>query len=303
MKENESKEIIQLIKDLSREAPGALLSSKERSRFIRDLTNILTRLRSNQYKISSFTRSALMVKEREEDFFTELDFYCSLGRSWRKALESFNIKKTKSILDLCPGANPKIEIALAQMGYQHNLTLADSSNEALLRSASFIKLFDPRFKLNLKKQELWKISGKFDLIVGNHIFDDILLSDHCARNGQDLNQAYSNEERLKRTWQNLAQEQESCSIKLASKLAKKINALLTEKGAVILTHYPSYVERSLKMTEAGNKIARFIECFLSELLFHEPYEFKFISTSKIKLNSSSRLKKSDFIILQKVSPK
>lgn len=224
-------------------------SSLEEGRFSRDLNRVWSRLKHGEYKDCDFTGNTFNIPDRLAEFYTYLTGYLSNGKTWEKIfLDLFSDIKPLKIINLCAGWSPKVEMGLWYCGYNGSITVVDSSHEALERHKTFIEIFNPKFTFDYICDDLWKVTEKsFDICIGNHIIDDLLLNLAASEKICDSSEYYSNEERMNECWKAIFEVRNELKSQLVQKLSNHLPSLVKDGGLILLTHYKSNIERIMEI--------------------------------------------------------
>jgi hypothetical protein len=220
----------------------------ELSRFCADLEHNLVRLRKREYKKSSFLPNRFNVPDRADEFFVELNFHCWVGCTWARIFSNIKLENVSSVLDLCPGASPKVELGLYYSDFDGQVTAINKDHRASSRLLKFTELFKPKFKLKIHKLEFFSMRQQAaDLVVGNHILDDLALDYYSQLAGIARGQVYEKEQNLKKIWQFILADQETSLNFLGIKVATVLSKIVKPGGRLLLSQYPSYLERILEL--------------------------------------------------------
>ncbi|MCB0328044.1 MAG: hypothetical protein KDD70_00230 [Bdellovibrionales bacterium] len=231
------------------------LSPLEEDRLLRELINVDRRLRTRDYTIHSHNTGTFNLVERNRDFFTELQFHSSMGRTWEKVLDGVQLSSHRAILDLCPGYFPKIELALLYKNYRGEVRAINKDGEALEQMNQFLKMFNAPFTFSYTVSDLLDASDKFEpasLLLGNHIIDDIYIDFFGRELGFSSTELYSDQDLLERFWRCILKESTLRRGAVVSYLVEALGALTAERAEVVLVQYPSYIERQLGIQEVSD---------------------------------------------------
>ena len=226
-----------------------LYTSQERVRAGREISVVRERLEKREYSRCSYVTNKLNIPERMEDFFSEIIFYAGVGRTWEKIFSALNIARVGTALDLCPGLGPKVEIGLMYAGFEGQITVVDKDAKALRRLQEFLSIFNPPFQIKPRESDLFSVRGKYNLVVGNHILDDLILNEACSRFSISLSDVYESEPLLRETWTRAISERTSIESAMLPRIADFLTRVCGADGRVVISQYPSYVERMLELKD------------------------------------------------------
>jgi hypothetical protein len=198
-----------------------------------------------------------------------LDYYQYCVETWQEILARVDFSSIHTILDLCPGWAPKIELALLSTTFKGTVYAVDLNREHL---SIFHKLIDPfikSFAVKTLERDILKINTmkenyRADLIIGNHVLDDILIMGYCESENVPYAEMLTNPAINNNTWEYLARKTHLTQ-KITSKLTSFIDCTLSDGGTLLLSQYPSYPEK-LAHNFKSQQILRHMEKQLSENL-------------------------------------
>ena len=225
---------------------------EEYKNFFKDIARSWRRLKTHQYAISSFNTNMLNIPSRTADFFTELDFYRMIGKAWEQLFSGEVIAKAKKVTEFCPGYYAKVGLGLHYAGFTGILTAVDADKKSLDRMVRMLKLFDVSFQTNAAVADIYHSENessnvpRADVVVGNHIFDDLLLWEICSLKKVNLNIAYRDETMMRKLWNDISDVQSEIIPGVAKKFFLMLEKYVDANGKAVFLHYESYFERSLK---------------------------------------------------------
>jgi hypothetical protein len=290
---NQLKELAKSIKQLQSKVSTLNLSRIETERLNQEILLIEKRLCAREYKKSSFNTNVLNIPDRVKELSDDLVFLTSIGKIWAEIFLLLPNKKY-SILDIGPGYFPKIELGLYYNNFRGTVTLLDNNNSALIGADSFLKFFNIKFQTKKFKKDIWsKHSVKYDLIVANHLIDDLLLSQFCTKNKIPIKHLYTKEESFVNAWKQIVYDKK-LSAELINRFSAQLNQLTKNSGYIILLDYPSHSHKSLKLHFIFSLVKEFKNNLFSKL---KPLGFKamklppkfVLASGNLKLNKSSLL--------------
>jgi hypothetical protein len=246
-----------MIIDLFIEKINAFLSQNkltkiEEKRLLNNLDVIYDRLRKGEYKKTSFSKNKFDVPNRAKEIYTDLQFYSLLGKTWAQLLEPLEINKFTKIVDLCPGYTPKIELALFYLGYKGEVIVLDNDVESVTELKKFMALFNPQFAITERIVNLFNPSKeKYQLVLANHVIDDLVLSHFSQKKGVSLKNIYEKEGALIDLWKYILSNKESHLNEIIPRIASVFDQLIEKNGLLCMSHYKSYMEKILDMDDAA----------------------------------------------------
>jgi|WetSurMetagenome_2_1015567.scaffolds.fasta_scaffold15442_2 hypothetical protein len=227
------------------------LTKIEEKRLLGNLSAVYNRLIKHDYQKYGYSENKFDVPDRVSEIFTELEFYCLIGKTWLKILSALNIKDKPQIVDLCPGFVPKIELGLFYLQYKGKVVAIDKDSRALSSHIKFMELFGPEFKISKKIINLFgRFKENYDVILANHLIDDLVLCYFSKKMKMKLSDIYAKEGNVKKIWEHVLENKKN-NLEVMTKIIVKIfDQLSGSKGLICMTYYKSYLDKILDMDDA-----------------------------------------------------
>jgi hypothetical protein len=234
------------------DAIGSLLlnvSEGERENVLRDLGAVRDRLRAGEYARTDFlARNRFDILRRTREFMSYMNGWARHAETWAAILGELPFDRIARVEDVCPGWAPKIEIALAQIGFGGALILVDRDVEAAERLREFMRVFRPRYRIAIHDEDFFAPSNvpldrRADLVIANHAIDDLLI-DRLAPNATKV---YEDEAAICEAFRAIDSARQSALEEIAPRIAALLGARVREGGYLALAQYPSYVESVLDL--------------------------------------------------------
>ena len=243
------------------------LSPTEKNNLYKDLDNMLIRLNSNAYTESDYIeRNPFDMPRRIRDFFYCFERYHDHALAWEDVLKNVNLTNINNILDLCPGNGPKAAIALHYLNYSGTLHHLDKDEAASNVLLTFIKMFRSHFTLKYLNQDFFEYSGlKVDLLIANHVIDDLLLDRYCKTTGVLLDHIYESNESFLDSVKKIMNEPDFARTEYTEYIAQTLSKYLIPGGTAIFCHYSGLVEESLKIQYWADYCKMMLEEVLEKL--------------------------------------
>ncbi|RYE90768.1 MAG: hypothetical protein EOO75_09705, partial [Myxococcales bacterium] len=227
------------------------LSDREARRLTRDLERVELRLRQGDYERSPFEDNVLNLPDRTHQTTVEVEFMAAVGRSWARLLAPLGLAQAHRAVDLGPGWAPKVELGLYHGGFRGHAVLVNQDAAALATLLRFLTLLKLEFTLETAPADLFTWAGPAgDLVLGNHLLDDLVLDQHCRREGVDPASLYARESSFREAWASILGRPAHESRELAARLADAVARLTLPGGHAAFVQYPSYAERQLGLDGA-----------------------------------------------------
>lgn len=241
-------ELVTTVRSLG--ARGAQMSHEHATILAGQLQAILTRAGANEYEVTDFL--ARLPDDhprrlREAGVYTK--GWLRHGRTWAHLLRGLAIDNFTTAIDLCPGWAPKVELGLLLRRWRGHLTLLDRDLIAINRLRAFLETFFPPFSVTNLADDLYTTAIKADLVLANHVVDDLLLDAFTPAQGV----AYEDERALQAAHERLFKDRERALEELTPRISAALLSILNGRGAMVLVQYPSYVE-SLLPLERGSTV-------------------------------------------------
>jgi hypothetical protein len=223
------------------------LSLIAKRRLDRDIFAICERLAKDEYETSGIVENVFDIPDKANQFYKHLDTYFRIGSSWSQVLSNFPLNNYKKILDICPGYSPKVEIALLYANFQGEVFIMDKNREAINLLLDIMKIFRPKYRLTPMVQNLFTTNNNYHFVLGNHIFDDLVLSYFCNKFNLKLDDLYAKEKILLSTWQEILNNKDDNINEICNELSTALKNIVAKDGYLCLSYYQSYIEIMLSM--------------------------------------------------------
>jgi len=227
------------------------LSELSARRLTRDLERVELRVRNGEYEKSPFEDNVLNLPDRTHQVTVEAEFMAAVGRSWTRLLAPLGLAAATRVIDLGPGWAPKVELALYYGKFTGQAVLINQDAEAMATLRRFLSIFDLPFSLESVCEDLFSWQGEAgDLVLGNHLLDDLVIDEYCREAGVDPGGLYARESAFRGAWEAILRRPSGQSEALAERLAAVVARLTRPGGHAVFVQYPSYAERTLGLTDA-----------------------------------------------------
>jgi len=175
------------------------LNSTEQLNLYYDLLAMNERIEKGSYKETDFiNRNTYNVAQRTKEFFIYLNSYYQIAKTWESILCTFPLSTYQKITHLCPGWAPKVEMAFCFLNYSGTINIIEANNDAAKHLIESIKLFSPKFAIKNSSTDFYSPNlGKSDLVIANHIIDDLLIDEYLKQNQKQSIEIYESEDRFK----------------------------------------------------------------------------------------------------------
>lgn len=274
------------------------LSKLEKEGLFYDLNTVYEKLKKKEYKKGFYSFNKFNFAARTQELISELTFYAQIGRDWGKVFDSLNINKFKSVVDLCPGSIPKIELGLFYSKYSGKVLLLDKNEKSLKKLESFMLLFNYNFTIRKKITNLFQSKiGSYEFVCANHVIDDLVLYYFCNKKKVSFDDLYENEEKMIKFWSTILLEKSSHKQEVAKSTAKILKGIVKSKGYICITHYKSYAEKLLSLDDASNFNRQVFTQVKAELIKYGFTDQKEIIDTAFK-DGAEFLKPQNFLLLK-----
>lgn len=187
------------------------------------------------------------------------DYYQYCVETWIEIFRQLDFKNIHTIIDLCMGWSPKIELALLQTKFEGTLYVVDKSKENLLLFSHLIEPFEKKYKIAHKTLDICNANASVlqgDLLIGNHVIDDIFLDRYITKNGLTHLNLYESPGTQKKTWDSIIVD-ELFIQETHNAFLHFILSSVREKGCVILAQYPGYEEKLYDLSQ-GYRFTKYL---------------------------------------------
>jgi hypothetical protein len=180
-----------------------------------------------------------------------LDYYLHCAETWTAILTALNIQSMHTIYDLCSGWSVKVELALLKTNFNGTVYCVDESSKALSVHKRYMHLFKPSYKIHYDIFDILSDNTKRisvshpDLIIGNHIIDDLLLYNYCMGHNTDQFSVFSKPDSLQTIWKEILEDSHNVN-RTIERLVRFLVAHCDEDTMLALTHYTGYQDRLWK---------------------------------------------------------
>ncbi len=229
------------------------LSIDAKQRLQYDLDTILTRLQKGEYETSGIVENTFDIPGKTEQFYAHLLTFYKIGRSWEAIFKFLQLSNQKLIVDLCPGSAPKVELGLYYAGYSGRVKLFDIDKSALKTLIKFVNLFKINFKLEPNKFDFFRSTTQtYSLVIGNHIFDDLILSYFCTKLKINPGEIYKKESVLFSVWTEILKNEKENKTEITNLFTDRFIAIVKKRGMLLLSNYPGYAEKMFNLNKEFN---------------------------------------------------
>ena len=226
------------------------ISDREVDNLHSDLVAMQQRLASGDYMQTDYlNRNVHDVYRRTMEFFFYFESYHRLARTWQQVLELLDIHSTQSILDICPGWAPKIEMALVYLGYKNRVHILDQDKSVMRICENFLNFFNPQFKVFCHPKNFFEHEEqRTELVIANHVLDDLLLERYSHFSGQTLSEIYRSEASFVEVTAKIPDWQKTHWPEVVKEIADALSRFVCSGGLLILSQYPSLSDQNLTQT-------------------------------------------------------
>jgi hypothetical protein len=223
----------------------------------RDLSVLAARLESGAYKESDFAaRNVYDVPRRTREFLRYFAGWNAQAARWG-ALLAPHISGVREVIDLCPGWAPKIELALARLRFGGRVRMIDKDENAMRELLSFFALLDAPLRAEAIRADVFDTppASEAELVVANHVVDDVLLDRWAPKMGLDKARIYEEEAALAEAWERILERRSEIEEELPRELAEALSRHVLRGGVLIVSHYPSNIEQLIGTAEITETFA------------------------------------------------
>ncbi|MGH3828956.1 MAG: hypothetical protein ACRDRS_00670 [Pseudonocardiaceae bacterium] len=173
-----------------------------------------------------------------------------LGLLWARVLRQQEIRLDGRVVELGPGFSAKIGHGLAEVGFHGEVVLVEPNGDARRSAAGKYRRLLPQAHVRTRPRLLRHagepVRDRVDLVVANHVLDDLFLSAHLSfrdsdqlfaemRPGRDCSDVFL------RTWRRILGDSASVDRVIADVVDDLVRHLTaTAPGCFIMNQYPSW---------------------------------------------------------------
>ena len=245
---------------------------------------------SEHYNIS-------MASKPQPDYKLAYDSYL-----WKIAIQNANcVGLNGNILELLPGTSLTIPVALESLKFGGLLERIDCGQPIPLGNRF-------HFLVNWIQSDIFKKSDyriPYDIIVGNHIIDDLIYYLHSSNISPDVefynDVNYTNPYLSKKKWENISSgENLDHYVSLITNLLLKLVNNLKRNSALILRHYPStFAMRNGDIRSINVQMQTFFKVAIALRESNDTFS-QFMDLSKVPVAPGSKYPNS-FLMLKKMN--
>lgn len=227
------------------------LSDIELTNLKTDLNAWLLRVKNHQYQYTTFLDyNVFDFPRRNQEFLQYTQRWLDQANAWKEIITKLNVPPTGTIIDLLPGSLPKIELALNQLRFQGTIHAIDLDPQALKALDTHLSLISPLSFIYVPHHtNLYQISNiKADLIIANHIIDDLLLYEFSESVSQPLSKIYDSEKAFLEAISHITKNPPHPD-DLSQKISTQLFKLSSSNCIIALNNYKGIIETGYQLDE------------------------------------------------------
>lgn len=213
--------------------------------------------------------------------------------------EALQLNQYASVCEILPGWGPKVAIPLTQIDYRWKLILLDKQMSFLDELEDSLQIFYPKFEIEKRAESIMDHMDFFtDVIIWNHVIDDLLLDEYCVQQGINVDDLYNDGKKFVSTREELWKTSTIAST-IAIALIEKFDFMINPGGCLILAQYAWETEKNFGLDISIQMCADVVEMikkWLERRGFVEDVEVKNEAYSKLK---TWFFPKEDLLVLRK----
>jgi len=170
-------------------------------------------------------------------------YYLPVATTWQYLLAS-HLSDQQSIAEWGSGWSPKIVMALERIHYHGSFVAVDQSQDALNYFSAFVQTLNLGLKVEtLCASFLTSIDDTYDVVILNHVFDDLLLWAYHDKAFLSYDTIYSKHDAVEKTWLEIEKHKHHHFQSLGRLLFEAFLTHTRPGGLVFLSQYASYQEK------------------------------------------------------------
>jgi hypothetical protein len=217
-----------------------------------DLSAVVRRLESGAYEESDYAeRNVFDVARRTREFLHYFAGWNAQAARWAAILGP-HLGGVREVLDLCPGWAPKIELALTRLRFSGRVRMIDKDGGAMRELLAFFAILESPLRVEAIEADIFAepVAAVAELVVANHLVDDVLLDLWSPRLGIDAALAYEREAALRDAWRRILGARSEIEAAFPPLLAGALARHVAPGGVLIVSHYQSNVDRLMGTDES-----------------------------------------------------
>lgn len=173
-----------------------------------------------------------------------------LGLLWARVLRQQEIRLDSRVVELGPGFSAKIGHGLAEVGFRGVVVLIEPNDEARRSTAGKYRRLLPQAHVRTQPRLLRHtgkpVQGRVDLLLANHVLDDLVLSAHLSFRDSDrlfaeMRPGRNCSDFFLRTWRRILDDPASVDHAVADVVDDLVRHLTaTRPGCFVMNQYPSW---------------------------------------------------------------
>lgn len=175
-----------------------------------------------------------------------LDYYQYCVETWQYIFQQIDFSTINTIIDLCPGWAPKIEMALLKTNFKGTIYAIDENKDHLDTFHTLIDPFEKQFDIQLCNTSIDQIDkttiSVVDLIIGNHIIDDLLINQLSKSSNNSFTSVLTSPNNQVLVSQ-LITNHPFIINDVSYLLLNLVDTLLSKNGYLLLSQYTSYTDK------------------------------------------------------------
>lgn len=172
-------------------------------------------------------------------------------RAWKQIALELKQAQCPVAFEICCGQSPKAGLALHELFLSQQIGFIDASVSALATCKKIMCRLAPECDalfINSSLEEFY-YDEPVQLLVGNHVFDDLLIQHYLDYVGQIDRKAYQRKEEYLTLVAELLLFYRSNHSLFLNHLAKHFSRIIDRNGRIILSDYLSYYEKRFQLRD------------------------------------------------------
>lgn len=196
-----------------------------------------------------------------------LDYYQRIADNWYSILQTILVSDKTTICDFLCGWAPKIWLSLLETNFRWTYYLLDKKDEFLSEAKDMLAIFEPTFDIDIIQKDIIKekIWGKFDIVVANHVIDDILLEYYCDIKWIDSSSIYDDWDLFMKVWEDIYSDNVFFS-SLVEKVSCIFIEMINNDWYLLISQYLWHIEENFNMRRSDEICRIFIDNLINLLI-------------------------------------
>lgn len=241
------------------------------------------------------------------NFPARLDYYQSCSETWTYILNKLSVHKAKTIINLCSGWSPKVELSLTQTSFKGTVMLIDKSRKNLTILHQFIDPIKKGFTITDLPIDILHIQSRLkllpiqtDVIILNHVIDDLLVEYFSQpKYLAQTDKYYSDINLLKSLWSKIVNKK-TLQKQFLVHMTNSLISLSKENTYILIAQYQGYQEKLYHLDTAYKLCSHITDQIGDNLIKTGKFIVRTDMDALFPKNKPTYFAKKDFACIQQI---